>query len=459
MITGPIKNDAVSGAFFDVVIVGSGPAAVAALDGLPDRDMSVAVITGAAPAAVRRSALHAKIQSESLRQREAPGVAELLPYSPAPSKDLFATAAVGGLANYWGQGCVRLGSGDPWPADVFSSHNDYLNACARIESLFEISGGEIIDSDTLGAAYIGYKPRLLVGSAENGAAGLKSMRRVFEASARTRQAEVFNTRVNRIAYEAKRPILHLDDGRRIESKCVLLAAGAIGDARLIARSWPEVAATYISDHAPWMVYTVGARLRTRADGVASRRHFNALTIAKTEGERNTTFASMYDMSKADLNLLLASTLGAALPILRGWPAPPGLQLLRPIQIWTAKTVDVIKIDARKGCALLHSKGVEAPTADPALQALIDALKKASLAISSAQPTPPGRGFHYHNLTVDSGAQGVLSVNDFLSQRTDGAVICVDGAASAAIGCQPPTLTMMAKARRLAELHSARFFPA
>src|SRR4051812_17986883 len=92
------RSNANGNARFDVVVIGAGPTAIAALDGLTGTKR-VAVVTGATPSLVPSDQLHPKIQAVSIHRREMAGVAELVMHA-AERKPLFSTAAVGGLANY-----------------------------------------------------------------------------------------------------------------------------------------------------------------------------------------------------------------------------------------------------------------------------------------------------------------------------------------------------------------------
>src|SRR5215472_17631618 len=114
---------------FDTILIGSGPCALAALTALaPEQDL--AVVTGAVPEPQREQDIHPKIRVVALERKESPGLAERLENGRAPTKPIFSTAALGGLANYWGQQFVRYGYGDPYVASIFGNYENYLADCA-----------------------------------------------------------------------------------------------------------------------------------------------------------------------------------------------------------------------------------------------------------------------------------------------------------------------------------------
>ena len=57
-------------------------------------------------------------------------------------------------------------------------------------------------------------------------------------------------------------------------------------------------------------------------------------------------------------------------------------------------------------------------------------------------TIPGYGYHYHNLNIKIDDK-YYSVYNFLKQKTDNRVLCIDASIMSKCGPRPPTLTMMA----------------
>lgn len=428
---------------FDIVVVGSGPTATAVLDGL-SRNRTIAVVTGEGFAPVPGSDLQAKILAVSRDSGQPAGLTDPI---TAEGQTLFATAMEGGLANYWGQQLVRQAENDPWPTSLFGSFEQYEKECEAIERLFALRGGEPIDTGVQESLsdFSLRRPRLLVGTREDPSLGLDSMRATFQQL--SQDVHRFATRAERLERSPSGWAIHLSDGRRIGTRTVILAAGVIGTAQLLMRTWPDLIAARFGDHVPYMVYTLGLRRLIESRPADVLPHFNALSVELLREERCTLFASVYDMTRTGLNLLLASTIGQAFRSLRRWPAPPGIGFVQPVQAWTPRTVGTIELTARQ--ARLESQADD-PGADPDLQSLLRALRAQGGRILLVKATSPGHGFHYHALKLRSeGAEGFVDISSLLARKSDGSIICADASILPTIGCRPHTLTAMAVARQTA----------
>jgi len=430
---------------FDLVIIGSGPAAVGALATL-DGSLRIGVVTGAVPERVARRDLQAKIQAVTTEDGHTPGVAEPLVAAGRGRRLLFSSAAVGGLANYWGQQVLRWLPGDPWPADVFGDYGTYANACETIEALFALDGGSRI-GPAGGGALVAQVPRLLVGTSRQPALGLSSMEAAFRGLAETKGATMIAARATRIEPLPAGCEVHLHTGDVVRAGRVLLAAGVIGDARLLLRSFPDLKRARFRDHAPFTAYTMG--LRKLFDGTewTRRGHFNVLSLERLTDERSTLFASVYDMGRAELNLLLAATMGRTSRWVRGWPVPSSVSLVNPVQVWTPETTDTLEIDAQSHRVSLVK---DDPSATARSRAVVRGiLRDAGLHVLGMTRTEFGFGFHYHDLGFSSGRAPCVPARQLLAERTNGAVQCIDASVLRTVGCRPPTLTAMAMASRLA----------
>ena len=439
---------------FDIIVVGSGPAAVAALHGLSGVQRSgvqrIGVVTGDVPSAQPSAQLHPKIQAVVAARGESAGVTEPLAQADRRSKPFFSTAAIGGLANYWGQQFVRFLAGDPWPNDLFDSYSDYEAECETIEALFCVEGGKTLDTRLpLGNGFGAWTSRLLTGTSDDALAGLLAMRHAYRALEEQMGATGFDTRAHAFEPADGRWRILLEGSEPIFAHRVLLAAGVVGGARLLLRSYRDLSKARFSDHSPWMLYAIGPLLAARS--TPASRHFNAMTIEQVKDDQCAVFASVYDLRRADLNLLLASTVGRTLPLLRGWPAPPGSSLVKPVQIWTPGTGDVIEIDALTKTMMAFPRPSANPKADGSLMAAIDVLRGLGARVLKIGRTEPGFGFHYHALEVKSEGGGPFKpVADLLRERTNGSVAFADASVLKAIGQRPHTLTAMASARRIAQ---------
>src|ERR1700676_4064835 len=111
---------------FDKIIFGSGPAAVAAMHAM-DKSQRIAIVAGNAVSTSRPSKIHPKIHAVASTRDEFAGVTEPLVRGYGRRKPLFSTAAICGLANYWGQQFVRFSVGDPWPRHLFKDYAEYAS--------------------------------------------------------------------------------------------------------------------------------------------------------------------------------------------------------------------------------------------------------------------------------------------------------------------------------------------
>jgi hypothetical protein len=435
---------------FDTVIVGSGPAAVAAMHAL-DGSRRIAVVAGNAISDRRPSRLHPKIRAVASARDEFAGVAEPLPRRQGRRTPLYSTAAIGGLANYWGQQFVRFSAADPWPRHLFKDHAAYTGACAAIEGLFRLQEQEELRMRFPPASnFRASVPRLLTGTQDDPAAGLAAMRTAYRSLAKRLEATTFETRVASFEPAGNRWCVLLDDGARIFADRVLLAAGVIGTARLLLRAYPDLSRARFRDYSPWMLYVLNLGPLLEQRPLAARQHFNAVTVERVNNERCTLFASIYDMKRADLNLILSSTIGRVSPLFRGWQAPPGASIIKPVQVWTPATEDVMEIDAPTLTVSMLPRLNSGPRADLDLHSAVEILAGLGGRVLKTSQTAAGLGFHYHALELKPKEKPFVSVADLLRERTGDGICCVDASILRAIGCRPHTLSAMASAHHLVE---------
>ncbi len=435
-----MKNSA-----FDTVIIGAGPAALAAMAAI-NQDMRIAVITGAAAAGRinRPGLIHSKIVSVARECRTLPGITNDMPFNEKTKSTVFDTAIIGGLANYWGQQFVRYQEGDPWPRQTFESYQDYLDACAYIESLFVCTPGRDCQAQGFRHAtnsdYVFLAPNLLVGTPTFPNADFRAMETAVLLRISELNAERFDGSVLGISKQGGTIETRLDSGECIRSERVLIAAGVVGSLRLVMRSCPEVHGVQFADHVPHMVYFLpkpGALSLKRIDGL---NHFNVLTVEQQTAGMTTMFASLYRMSCSSIGLILAS-LGLP-PILPSVRPPWLVDMITPAQIWTKKTIARYQID-RNAKVARFSDYPDRKT-DPIFREFVSFLRKFGLVLASST-TDPGFGFHFHDGRVTLDNANYHPVNAFIRDYFDGAVQVVDAAALPEIGSRPPALTSMANA--------------
>ena len=366
-------------------------------------------------------------------------------------KPLFSTAAIGGLANYWGQQFVRFSTGDPWPRHLFKDHAGYVSACEAVESLFRVEGQQELGTQLpAGSHFRASVPRLLTGTRDDPGAGLAAMGMAYRLLEKGLDATTFETRVSSFQQVGNRWCVLLDNGAKLFTNRVLLAAGVIGTARLLLRTYPDLARARFRDYSPWMLYVLNLGPLLEQRPASARHHFNAVTIERVNNERCTLFASIYDMTRADLNLILSSTIGGASPWFRGWQAPPGAAIIKPVQVWTPATEDTIEIDAPTMTASMLPRVNSGPRTDLDLHSAMEILAGLGGRVLKTSQTTAGFGFHYHALDMRPKDKAFVPVADLLRERTGDGILCVDASILRTIGCRPHTLSAMASAHHIVE---------
>ena len=115
---------------FDLIIIGSGPNAIAALSEFVNisTNLRIAIISGAEePTTFQYSGLHQKIDSIARERNEQVGAVNPRKFENLKKGSIFSTASIGGLGNYWGQQFLRYEKNDFWPKDIFDHFKDYLD--------------------------------------------------------------------------------------------------------------------------------------------------------------------------------------------------------------------------------------------------------------------------------------------------------------------------------------------
>lgn len=438
---------------FDILLIGSGPCAVAALSALP-KGRRILVVTGAGPRLppAQTRSMHAKIASTARESGEEIGISQRIPFAGPAKGELLRPAIVGGLANYWGQQFARYEVNDPWPRGTFDSHAHYMDACGKIESLFHCSPGVDASSTvSLDSGYSHRTPNLVLGSTGAGTAGgrkvpgLQSMREAFHAQAAAHGATVVH--LSAVQWETHGDIVRvtMSDGSTAQGRRLLLAAGVVGTLNLAFASCADIGSANFGDHAPSMLYTTLRRngLPTaRADGA---KHFNTLTIERIINDEVKVFASLYRLSHAPLSLLLAML---KLPtITKGLNIPGLMNLITPIQVWTHATQMRYRLERGRQEALVEETADS--TNDAEMTGFLHWIKQRARVWKVAAPAPGG-GFHFCAARVASEGMGDVTLDDYLNRTQQGRVMAVDASVLPELGCRPSALTMMANSRRKVE---------
>ncbi len=420
---------------FDVALVGAGPAGYAALTAMRGYSGSLVVITGAATEPVQGAT--AKFVSVAYERQEPAHLAERTAVvGDAPP--MFASAEVGGFANYWGKQLQVYESDDPWGRGPFLKNwKAYAEACRALQSDFEVVGGD--RQESLENGYEKCAPRLLTGTKGAPGSGLRAMANaVKQRLNQMSDVEVRTGRVNRIELERETVRLELDDGSRVRARCVFLAAGVFGTASILARSLSHVSEIGFSDHAPYTINCLRlGRVLGSPRSYTKRGNYNAMTIRRKKDGRCDLFASVYTVSQAPVSLL--TTRFGFGPRFRGRRVGRMIDFVQPVRIWTPKTQVQLRYLPRHG--RIEAIKMPNPDLDEGLQDLLGWFASHKVR-GSLGVTDPGQGFHYHRLTIGRRKEPVDQV---VKSAFNGRVRAIDASCLPEIGCPPHTLTSMAQA--------------
>lgn len=433
---------------FDTTIIGAGPCAFGALLGL-DPQSNLCVISGEEhPYTGSLKRLHPKIRMVSTESNENPGIANPFLLTHGSKRALlFNTSKIGGLARYWGQSFIAYQPHHPWPKTLFNSYDAYINAVQNVEQHFKKTERHRIQRDSL-PRDLGIDIRaasLMTGTVEAPDVGLLATGHIMRTECKRRGVDLRSGRVVRITPQGKKWCLHLQSGHIIQTQKLIIAAGAIGTGELLLKSFSDIKRIRIHDHTPWMLYSYGIERLLQKYWLKKATHFNIATLENKDEKHNDFFASVYDISKAKLNLLTSVFAGFTSPLLKGIPAPFGSGLIKPIQLWTTQTYGAF--DLSFNGSAVQAVAVPSVTHDPILTTFKSQLKKQGVYILKTTSTPAGLGYHYHNMHLDIGETKTWHVNQFLAQQGNN-LICVDGSALEHAGVRPHTLTAMTAASAL-----------
>lgn len=431
---------------YDVVMIGAGPTAVAALSNLP-KGLKIAVLTGKGAANVNKSSnLHSKIKTEALIRDEIAGVAQEQNFAPPAEGMLFNTAAIGGLANYWGQQFTRYDVNDPWPIQTFQTYEDYLNSCSSVEQLFTLSSS-IEEHETVNhiGKYLLRSPSLLTGTRTDPSAGLFSMRNVFSELVEDLQATQYDEQALKLEHAPLSTKVYLSNGQKISGKHVFMAAGVIGSLRLALASSSDLKSVRLSDHAPYMYYYFDKSKVFKGMGNDSIEHFNYLSIEHNKSSQTKLFASLYHMSKSSIALILAAM---GLPPLFPKRHPPKIvDSISPIQVWTETSKMTYLIERERSRPKLLGRAVSVSDEEVIeFEKCITRYGK----ILHRSSTQPGSGFHFHAGEVSLDGSNFQSLSSFIEDRFENRVSCIDASVLNQIGARPHSLTAMAIAHKKVE---------
>lgn len=372
-------------------------------------------------------------------KRITPELADEVSFSPKLS--MYASASVGGFANYWGQQVPLYDEDEPWHAPGMDQYGDYLKICRELESYFHIVGGDKI-TELNNTSLVAQSPRMLIGTKDQKNINLDSLSAAIRGKFSDLEGlKVINSRVRKFSFAQNLVELTLADGTSIHSRRMILASGVIGNSNILQRSIPMCRGTRLRDHSPYMIYTIGLSHQLGTSPSDFEDGFNSRTLSPHNKTYPPIFASVYKMSKASVSLITAS-LGLGVHM-RGFRSSRLADFVHPVQLWTPNTLSRYQHTIKDNAATVIQVSSIIKT-DPSLTTFQKDLKTCGVWFKTIS-SKPGQGFHYHDLRLLNHNGAETSVADVLQHQFSGRVICVDASTMKKIGCKPHTLTSMARA--------------
>ena len=136
----------------------------------------------------------------------------------------------------------------------------------------------------------------------------------------------------------------LTDGSIVSAHRIILAAGVLGTAMLLIRSFPEVSSVRLRDHAPWMLWMRGLERLVPTTRPGKKPNLNVQSIFRDLSSGPALFATIYNMRYAELNPTPAMLAGLSIPALARLRAPWTADIIKPVQVWTDATLLIAEID-------------------------------------------------------------------------------------------------------------------
>lgn len=440
--------------YYDIAIVGSGPAALASLLALKDKKLKICVITGEEKTnqcySSSASIIHPKIASVNYEEDRNISLPYAIPILPDLKKNAIISSSIGGLANFWGQQLNRYEKSYIESQKLFKDYEDYILQCESIESNFIISDSQNLDNSFPSKLVKNYNiapARLLVGEMSQLSSSLQSIKNVFLRTAKNLNVKILDGRIEYLRNYLDYIELFQKDGLSVYAKKVFIAAGALGSGKIVSNSDNAIKSIDFCDHVPHMLYTIGLKRILNNIYFDKNQHFNAFTIEKSSSGNVVFYASIYDLKFAPISLI-ASTLGFP-PMFKGLSVPKLFTAINPIQMWTESTIGTYRImkDFNLVSVLNYPNYLE----DNELQLFQKFLRSNGL-IYFVRKEKISEGFHYHGVKLNFSSGYSEYLDDYLARSFHDKVVCVDGSIIRKVGCRPHTLTLMAIAKAIVETY-------
>jgi hypothetical protein len=266
---------------------------------------------------------------------------------------------------------------------------------------------------------------------------LKSFENTFNHIIKKKNIKIYNIKVLKLIKAKGKIVIYLNNGKKIFSKKVLLAANTIGNADIMFNSDQSISCLSFQDDCPWLVYSISLNFAFKS--------FLKKYYILVSSNLNQYFISFYNFSKIKFDFLFFYIFNLRLKFkfLKNIDCSL-LSFINFFQIWEKNTI--VKINLYRDRTFKFNEKTSSST----LNRLIKKLKKNLFFIFKIKKTPAGHGFHYHNLKVINKNNKRMYFENYLKLNYSNKVLCIDGSICKKINPGSFTISLMALAQKKIE---------
>ena len=409
---------------FDIAIIGSGPTACFSALSLRDnlkKKKKIIILTGETDG-LSNSNAHPNFTKNLYKNQR--GCFEKFTISNAKNNYLFSTGLMGGFTNFWGGQLQTYDKKDEFIKN-FVSFSNYKTYCKKIINY--------INSFNLQK---NNKKDLVSKNFENLTPNLIKKKNIFKEILQNLIKKKFLIKNKSRVVK----IIKLSDGfkiitknskQNIEAKQIIMACGLLSTSKIILTSTSIRQSTFY-DHYPHYLFCLD--VKNIIKNKLNKKNF--LTIKKKENQKNIFFASMYDLTNFNINEFISYFLKKNLKILNRFKLPIIFKLIKPIQLWTPKMLNLYKMNKNNEIKIFKNYKKEK---DRVYSLFKNNLNKDLVILKESKNY---LGFHYHNLNFKI-KKNFYSLDQVLNYKFGSNIICVDSSSVKDISVIPPTLSLIA----------------
>lgn len=402
------------------IIIGSGPSAIGGILGLKDQNYKTIVVTGNEKKEINKinfKKVHKKISFEN-------NISKLGNFFFNKSEALYSICDIGGFGNYWGQGSEYVKYKNLYNKSYFKSNKDYQNIIKFLYNIFKISVDDHKIELNIGKLY---SSPILENSINKSNTGLNSFKETFNFIVKKKKIRVLKDKVIQIRKSKNFFKLNTKLGKEYYCKKVFLAAGALGNSKILLNSDDDINNLSFFDDCPWLIYALNLNKKLKSE--ASDK--TSLIFSKL----NKYFLSFYNMSKIKLSFFIFYFFNIKINFFNHFKCS-SLNFFSFIQLWASETNVEFLINKSHGFKIIANKK------NRSIKNFKKKLIKDKIFPLRIMKTKPGHGFHYHNLLVHK-KNNKINIQKYLKFKFKKNIFCIDSSIIEKINPGPFTITQMA----------------